>query len=385
MEMEMEKGGDASSPDPTTIIVHLKFSGRTLPLSVSPDSTVRELKTLIQPLTNVLPRGQKLIFKGKVLADDSSLRVQQLTNGSKLMLIASQGLHQGDGPITKDAITSPSTNTRAKLYGKDSQIHKSQTVIIKSRSERWRSTGVVALSESNLKAVPEEVWACGSSIRVLDISTNSIQDIPIKISALKSLNKLILNANGLLDENISWEGLSSLKVLTLLSLNQNRLTTLPSTLGSLTSLRQLHIANNKLKSLPAEMGSLSQLEILIASNNRITSLPSSIGNCRSLIEIDLSCNLLAELPETLGDICNLKALHLRNNGIKFLPSTLFKMCSQLSTLDLHGTEITNDGLRQIEGWEDFDNRRRLKHQKQLDFRVGSSGVFDEGADDNRGS
>ncbi|XP_020086000.1 plant intracellular Ras-group-related LRR protein 8 isoform X2 [Ananas comosus] len=339
MEMEMEKGGDASSPDPTTIIVHLKFSGRTLPLSVSPDSTVRELKTLIQPLTNVLPRGQKLIFKGKVLADDSSLRVQQLTNGSKLMLIASQGLHQGDGPITKDAITSPSTNTRAKLYGKDSQIHKSQTVIIKSRSERWRSTGVVALSESNLKAVPEEVWACGSSIRVLDISTNSIQDIPIKISALKSLNKLILNANGLLDENISWEGLSSLKVLTLLSLNQNR----------------------------------------------ITSLPSSIGNCRSLIEIDLSCNLLAELPETLGDICNLKALHLRNNGIKFLPSTLFKMCSQLSTLDLHGTEITNDGLRQIEGWEDFDNRRRLKHQKQLDFRVGSSGVFDEGADDNRGS
>lgn len=56
------------------------------------------------------------------------------------------------------------------------------------------------------------------------------------------------------------------------------------------------------------------------------------------------------------------------------------MCAQLSTLDLHGTEITMDILRGVEGWEDFDTRRRLKHQKQLDFRVASSAEFDEGAD-----
>lgn len=36
---------------------------------------------------------------------------------------------------------------------------------------------------------------------------------------------------------------------------------------------------------------------------------------------------------------------------------------------------------QFEGWESFDERRRLKHQKQLEFRVaGDAGVFDEGAD-----
>ena len=42
-----------------------------------------------------------------------------------------------------------------------------------------------------------------------------------------------------------------------------------------------------------------------------------------------------------------QALILRNNGLKSLPPTLFKMCYQLSTLDLHGTEITNDFLRQV--------------------------------------
>lgn len=154
-------------------------------------------------------------------------------------------------------------------------------------------------------------------------------------------------------------------------------------MGTLTSLCQLHIANNKITSLPDELGLLNQLQILKVANNRLSSMPSSIGNCRALVEIDLSCNLLVDLPETVGNLQDLKALILRNNGLKSLPPTLFKMCYQLSTLDLHGTEITNDFLRQIEGWEDFDERRRSKHQKQLDFRVGSSGVFDEGADDDR--
>lgn len=37
-------------------------------------------------------------------------------------------------------------------------------------------------------------------------------------------------------------------------------------------------------------------------------------------------------------------------------------------------------LLQLEGWSEFDERRRTKHQKQIDFRVVGSGQFDEGAD-----
>ncbi|RRT42048.1 hypothetical protein BHM03_00059985 [Ensete ventricosum] len=89
----------------------------------------------------------------------------------------------------------------------------------------------------------------------------------------------------------------------------------------------------------------------------------------SLMQIDLSCNLLVDLPETVGNLQDLKvAFFLIFVGImKFLPN---KELYKLNCLF-------------IEGWEDFDERRRSKHQKQLDFRVGSSGVFDEGADDDR--
>ncbi|XP_058110377.1 LRR repeats and ubiquitin-like domain-containing protein At2g30105 isoform X4 [Magnolia sinica] len=320
--MATESGGG-----PTTITVHVKFSGRSIPISLSPDATVRDLKSHLQPLTNVLPRGQKLIYKGKILVDTMTMKSSEVLDGSKIMLIASHGLHQG--------------------------------------------------------VVPEEIWACGE-VRVLDISNNSIQEIPAKIGSLRSIHKLLLNANDISDESIKWEGITSLKSLTVLSLSQNHLATLPPAIGALTSLQQLHISNNKLTSLPAEIGLLSQLQILKASNNRISSVPSSLGNCYSLIEVDFSSNLLVELPETFGNLRNLKVLHLSNNGLKLLPPSLFKMCSKLSTLDLHNTEITMDILRQIEGWEEFDERRRSKHQKQLDFRVGHSAGFDEGADKNEG-
>ncbi|KAL8539222.1 hypothetical protein ACS0TY_001006 [Phlomoides rotata] len=42
----------------------------------------------------------------------------------------------------------------------------------------------------------------------------------------------------------------------------------------------------------------------------------------------------------------MQTLHLSNNGMKSLPPSLFKMCLQLSTLNLHGPEITMDILRQ---------------------------------------
>ncbi|XP_057430647.1 LRR repeats and ubiquitin-like domain-containing protein At2g30105 isoform X2 [Lotus japonicus] len=341
----MESGSaidGASEPNSnSTITISVKFSGASIPISISPHSTIKDLKSLLLPATNVLPRGQKLIFKGKVLEDPMTLTASNLSNGSKLMLMASQGLYQGDGPILKKAQVAPKVRKDSNS-GSSNDLKK---IPVKNRLDRWKATGVIALSECNLE-------------------------------------KLFINANDILDKSISWEGVTTLKHLTVLSLNQNHITTLPPTLGSLNSLRELHISNNKLSGLPDEIGHLTQLQVLKANNNRMSKITEFIGNCHSLVEVDFSSNLLSELPETFFNFSYLKVLHLSNNGMKSLPSKLFKTCLQLSTLDLHNTEITIDILRQYEGWNNFDERRRSKHQKQLDFRVGVSRDFDEGADKN---
>ncbi|CAL0301653.1 unnamed protein product [Lupinus luteus] len=362
----------------TTITVTVKFGGTSIPISISPHSTIKHLKSLLLPATNVLPRGQKLIFKGKVLEDPVTLIASNLVNGSKIMLVASQGLYQGDSPVLKKAQVAP----RSRKDSQSSSGNDMGKVPVKNRLERWKVTRVVALAECNLEAIPDEAWACGSSARVLDCNNNSIKDVPVEIARLTGLEKLFINANNLLDRSINWGALTTLTHLTVLSLNQNCLTTLPSSLGSLTSLKELHVSSNKLGGLPNEIGHLKKLEVLRANNNRMSTISELIGNCHSLVEVDFSSNFLSELPETFGSLSNLKALHLSNNGIKSLPSKLFKTCLQLSTLDLHNTEITIDLLRQFEGWDNFDERRRSKHQKQIDFRVGVSRDFDEGADKN---
>ncbi|KAJ0084975.1 hypothetical protein Patl1_31044 [Pistacia atlantica] len=437
--------------DESNIKITVKFTTRSMPITVSHDSTVQSLKTLLLPLTSILPRGQTLIFKGRILENDKSLRESGIVNGARIMLVGSKGLHQGDGPKMGEApsrIISRKTNVVNE---------KKEFKADKSRTERWKATNIVALAECNLKDIPDEVWPCAPFIRILDISHNFIQHVPDRIDCLTGLRKLSLDGNGLSDESINWQGLTSLKLLQVLSLSQNwlvfdihlcmlvrcemwdtffipkvlyawncsfsvyvcimlfrinyhklhlfcSLNTVPSTLGLLTSLQQLHVANNKLTALPIEIGNLTELEVLKVNNNRISFIPSNIGNCTSLIEVDLSSNHLSELPEgfcglhnlkvptfflvvlvafySVSSDCHTKALHLSNNAMTSLPNSLFRMCAQLSTLDLHNTEITMDTLRQCEGWEDFDERRRAKHQKQIDFRVMNSAEFDEGADKN---
>ncbi|CAH9129263.1 unnamed protein product [Cuscuta epithymum] len=332
---------EAGGSEPTTITVNVKFKESLIPLNISADSTVKELKSLIQPRTNVLPGDQNLISKGKRLVDEMTLRSSEVDHGSKIML------YQADKAEADDFVAS---NYRNQI-------------------ERWKFTGVIALYKSNLKAIPDAVWECGSSAKYLALNGNSLEEVPARISHLSSLHNLLLDANGIEDKNLSWEGIESLKSLIVLSLNENRLTILPSNLGELTSLKQLRIAKNKLTSLPIEIGLLKKLEVLKANDNRLSTIPTSICGCASLDDVDISSNLLTELPDNLCKLKNLKELHLRNNSwLKSLPTTIFRLCNQLSILDVDGTEITTDYLRQLDGWNEFDERRRLKHQKQRDCR-----------------
>ncbi|KAG6412500.1 hypothetical protein SASPL_125179 [Salvia splendens] len=432
----------ATASETIKVRLSVKFGGRSIPVEIAADATIKDLKLLLQTLTDVLPRGQKLICKGKVLSDDSSLASADISDRSKIMLIASQGLHQGLADIVVQLKLSREIEKSVILNFKSADLHifkqggpikkelptaraardfatekrkTNEETVTKSRLERWKLSGVLALSDCGLTTIPKDAWTCGSSARVLDVSHNSLHEVPAEIGGLSKMKKLLLDSNLLSDTSIAWDELASLKQLIFLSLNQNKdfglsnyhcsepsfscliehefleeniadwqflnqpkylepyalphshycilvafLTSIPSALGALTTLKQLDITNNKLVCIPTELGLLTSLEVLKLKNNRLKTIPMSIGDCVSLVE----------------------ALCLSNNGLKTLPKTLFRSCIELSTLDLHGTEITIDLLRQFEGWEKFDERRRLKHQKQLDFRVDGSGDFDEGADKN---
>jgi len=165
------------------------------------------------------------------------------------------------------------------------------------------------------------------------------------------------------DGTISWQGLSSLSQLMMLTVDNNLLTVLPPEIGKLSALKSLNISNNKLTCLPEELGNLLQLEKLDLSHNCLSALPSNLGRCIQLVEINLSANQLTTIPTTFGQLRSLKG------------------CLELTTLSIHWNQLTMDDLRKVDGWMGFEQRRKDKVNKQLEFKVSSSSSsFDEGAD-----
>ncbi|KAM1226604.1 hypothetical protein ACFX13_006041 [Malus domestica] len=126
---------------------------------------------------------------------------------------------KGDEPILKQAQTCPIPRFKiVDSLGKE----KTEVRVNKNRLDRWKASGVIALSDYNLKAIPDEVWASGTSARVTELRNNSIRDVPAKIGCLNSLQ---------------------------VDVSSNLLSELPETMGSLHNLKSLYLSNNGLRAL----------------------------------------------------------------------------------------------------------------------------------------
>eukprot|EP00897_Mesotaenium_endlicherianum_P002348 jgi/Mesen1/2140/ME000152S01226 len=383
------------------LLVQVKYGPQMLEVSLQKGNSVGDLNIALQKLTNILPRGQKLIHKGKVLTADMTLEMAGIKDKAKLMLLPSAGLQRGTIPPKTAAVpkkVAPSSAlgrsaieerlaAAAARYpsggSKEAHISKAQE---KARQEGWQKTGVVSLRDSNLQVLPDSVWAVGQSLRVLDLGGNLLSSFqpPASAGLLVNLQRLRLSSNALTDASIAWEALSQLPQLTALAIDNNQLTSLPPAIGQLKALRRLTVAHNALSSLAPELGSLHALEWLDVSTNNLRELPDSLGDVAALEELSACDNQIAAVPLSMARLDKLKILLLDNNALPSFPSDVLKGCSQLTTLSLHGNEVVVEQLRELPGWDDFNERRKAKYTKQLDFNaMGTSSGFDEGADTQR--
>lgn len=140
--IEMEKASE-------TMNLTIKFGVQNIGMSLPASSKVSDLMQQLQTATDILPRVQKLIFKGKVLTPDLTLKNAQLKDGSKVMLMAAQGF-QSRFPVrsaspAKRKTSPPKSSTSLK------QIPLKSTEVDESRLKAWKLTGVVSLRDSGLQ------------------------------------------------------------------------------------------------------------------------------------------------------------------------------------------------------------------------------------------
>ncbi|KAG6494239.1 hypothetical protein ZIOFF_049258 [Zingiber officinale] len=210
-------------------------------------------------------------------------------------------------------------------------------------------------------------------------------------------NNLFLYIHGC---NLVWHSLwfpvGFLSRLEKLSITGNSLVCLPKTIGNLCNVSILDLRNSIRENAIQFLQMLHtisesvvtcfhdiqvQLVLLNVSSNKLKCLPESIGGCISLEELQANGNVIEELPSSVCNLVHLKLLSLNNNLIQQLPQDLLKSCKALQNVSLHENPISMEQFQQMEGFQEFEARRKKKFDKQIDSNVMMSSTgLDEGLD-----
>ncbi|KAI5081182.1 hypothetical protein GOP47_0004365 [Adiantum capillus-veneris] len=135
--------------------------------------------------------------------------------------------------------------------------------------------------------------------------------------------------------------------LTVLNLSGCSLTVLPIDVSRVPMLEKVILDNNKLSILPSEFGQLEHLQVLRLDHNLLVSVPVELKQCSALVELSLEHNKLVRPLLDLRAMAELRTLRLFANPLEFLPEIL--PCTKLRNLSLANVRIEgNEELSEVD-------------------------------------
>ncbi|WP_340199666.1 leucine-rich repeat domain-containing protein [Ascidiimonas sp. W6] len=170
----------------------------------------------------------------------------------------------------------------------------------------------------------------------LDLSGNDMQELPITIGMLDSLEDLSVSDNSLKELPQSIALFTNLKEL--ISEN-NPITSIPEAVSEMTSLEVLYMPNSQLEKLPDQIAQLPNLKEINVAGSNITELPEALGEMPSLSELSVQNNLLETLPESLGNSESIQTINVSQNELVSIPDS-FRNLTNLESFNL----LQNDSL-----------------------------------------
>ncbi|XP_062854114.1 leucine-rich repeat-containing protein 7 isoform X1 [Trichomycterus rosablanca] len=190
------------------------------------------------------------------------------------------------------------------------------------------------LDANQIEELPKQLFNC-QALRKLSIPDNDLSNLPTTIASLVNLKELDISKNGIQEFP---DNIKCCKCLSVVEASVNPITKLPDGFTQLLNLTQLFLNDAFLEYLPANFGRLSKLRILELRENHLKTMPKSIHRLSQLERLDLGSNEFTELPEVLEQIHNLKELWLDNNSLQMIPGSIGKL-RQLRYLDLAKNRI----------------------------------------------
>ncbi|CAL6286563.1 unnamed protein product [Bathycoccus prasinos] len=331
----------------------------------------------------------KLIVNGKTLTafDDGKKIFAEVVKkkGSKVTAMLLDG-----APLEKMMAQKDERAKERKSKGVESSYNAN------NKSFNWEKTGICSSQNSGLDALPTSALEAireSAKVKVFDFSLNAIALVPNSIITLPALQ----NSAGI-DFKVLFESLRFLKYL---DLSNNNLIGAMDVVNSLPSEDedkekskrpplQLKISNNKITSFPSSFfKSCPPLERFDASGNQISESIEHyfVGSETTLAHINLANNFrINAIPNAFRNMKSLQSLILDGNKIdkKGIPAVVLRECDRLSELSLKQNQVTIEELRELDGWDAYNERRVSRADKILDAKTMlGDASFREGADAER--
>ena len=188
-----------------------------------------------------------------------------------------------------------------------------------------------------LMELPEGLRALARELRVLEVQSEQLNEVPAWVGELTRLEALELNGNGNFREE------------------NNALRALPTELFQLGALKQLTLSNlNQVQAMPDASG-LTRLEVLeIDRCRKLTTLPAGLGQLGTLKQLTLGClDQVQAMPDASG-LTRLEVLKIEYCAeLQALPAGLGQLgaLKQLTLFNVAGLEKITDILGKLTSLE----------------------------------
>lgn len=406
------------------ISLQVKRNKDRFEFDVDANATVDDVFSSIEEKTNALKRTMKLIVNGKTLTafDDGKKIFAEVVKkkGSKVtaMLLDGAPLVGGGGSTSTGAAMASSVAEKRRREAKEKMMaqkderakeRKSKGVEssynANNKSSNWEKTGICSSQNSGLEALPTaalEAFRESAKVKVFDFSLNAIALVPnsiITLPALQNVTRVSLCNNAIESAGIDFKVLfENLRFLKYLDVSNNNLSGAMDVVNSRSEEKeksgrpplQLKISNNKITSFPSSFfKSCPPLERFDASGNQISESIEHyfVGSETTLAHINLANNFrINAIPNAFRNMKSLQSLILDGNKIdkKGIPAVVLRECDRLSELSLKQNQVTIEELRELDGWDAYNERRVSRADKILDAKTMlGDASFREGADAER--
>ena len=191
--------------------------------------------------------------------------------------------------------------------------------------------------------IPDDVMLPEEITRI-DLSGNSLKEIPDSFGMLTKLIVLNLSNNSLIELPKSMKNLSNL---TNIDIRRNNFTDLPDIFSSM-SLRSLNASGNKISDI-SKLRDCKELRVLDISSNSLKNIDDIFTSDNEIHSLNLSYNFIKDLKSVFPLLTKVVRLNLNGNLLKELPKSISKLVSleELDVSDNH-LETIDDSFFSLE-------------------------------------